>query len=191
MPRHPHHCPHLAPPPVQALYKPAAFFKGMLLPLGEDVGTTLREALIVSSVLSKARDAPLPDTFSPPPTLSRPLSLAHSLPPVHTSPTPHSQPSRSPPAPARCRSRCCTRPWPSSSSPRCHSLARGRSSSGRSSSRSARRQPAPATARPHRSTSPQQLARTAPRPYDYTVLQQHAPQPQRLPSQTAQPRPAA
>jgi essential nuclear protein 1 len=36
----------------KALYKPAAFFKGVLLPLG-DGGTTLREALIVSSVLAK------------------------------------------------------------------------------------------------------------------------------------------
>ena len=36
----------------KALYKPAAFFKGVLLPLGEG-GTTLREALIVCSVLAK------------------------------------------------------------------------------------------------------------------------------------------
>ena len=37
----------------KALYKPAAFFKGILLPLGEEGGCTLREALIVSSVLAK------------------------------------------------------------------------------------------------------------------------------------------
>jgi essential nuclear protein 1 len=36
----------------KALYKPAAFFKGVLLPMA-DGGTTLREALIVSSVLQK------------------------------------------------------------------------------------------------------------------------------------------
>lgn len=36
----------------KALYKPAAFFKGILLPLGES-RCTLREALIVSSVLAK------------------------------------------------------------------------------------------------------------------------------------------
>ena len=34
------------------MYKPAAFFKGILLPLCED-GCTLREAVIVSSVLAK------------------------------------------------------------------------------------------------------------------------------------------
>ena len=38
----------------QALYKPAAFFKGILLPLAEG-RATLREALIVCSVLAKAR----------------------------------------------------------------------------------------------------------------------------------------
>ena len=36
----------------KAMYKPAAFFKGILLPLCED-GCTLREAVIVSSVLAK------------------------------------------------------------------------------------------------------------------------------------------
>ncbi len=36
----------------KALYKPAAFFKGVLLPLG-DGGATLREAIIVCSVLAK------------------------------------------------------------------------------------------------------------------------------------------
>ena len=36
----------------QALYKPAAFFKGVLLPLGES-GAMLREALTVCSVLAK------------------------------------------------------------------------------------------------------------------------------------------
>ena len=34
------------------MYKPAAFFKGILLPLCED-GCTLREAVIVRSVLAK------------------------------------------------------------------------------------------------------------------------------------------
>ena len=37
----------------KALYKPAAFFKGILLPLCESGTCTLREALIISSVLAK------------------------------------------------------------------------------------------------------------------------------------------
>ena len=37
----------------KALYKPAAFFKGILLPLCESGTCTLREALIISSVISK------------------------------------------------------------------------------------------------------------------------------------------
>ena len=37
----------------KALYKPAAFFKGILLPICESGTCTLREALIISSVLSK------------------------------------------------------------------------------------------------------------------------------------------
>merc|ERR1712217_80564 len=37
----------------KALFKPAAFFKGILLPLAME-SCTLREALILSSVLSKA-----------------------------------------------------------------------------------------------------------------------------------------
>jgi essential nuclear protein 1 len=37
----------------KALFKPAAFFKGILLPLCEDSSCTLREAIIVGSVLAK------------------------------------------------------------------------------------------------------------------------------------------
>ena len=37
----------------KALFKPAAFFKGFLLPLCESGTCTLREATIVSSVLAK------------------------------------------------------------------------------------------------------------------------------------------
>jgi essential nuclear protein 1 len=37
----------------KALFKPAAFFKGILLPLCESSNCTLREAIIVGSVLSK------------------------------------------------------------------------------------------------------------------------------------------
>lgn len=37
----------------RALYKPAAFFKGIILPLCEDPETTTREAVIISSVLKK------------------------------------------------------------------------------------------------------------------------------------------
>ncbi|OLY84392.1 Bystin [Smittium mucronatum] len=37
----------------KALYKPAAFFKGILFPLCENDNCTLREAIIISSVLSK------------------------------------------------------------------------------------------------------------------------------------------
>jgi len=37
----------------KSLYKPAAFFKGILFPLCEDGGVTLREAAIIGSVLSK------------------------------------------------------------------------------------------------------------------------------------------
>lgn len=36
----------------KALYKPAAFFKGILVPLCED-GCSLREAVIIGSVLAK------------------------------------------------------------------------------------------------------------------------------------------
>ena len=36
----------------KAMYKPAAFFKGILLPLCED-GCTLREAVIISSIVAK------------------------------------------------------------------------------------------------------------------------------------------
>lgn len=37
----------------KALFKPAAFFKGILLPLCEASNCTLREAIIIGSVLSK------------------------------------------------------------------------------------------------------------------------------------------
>ena len=37
----------------KALFKPAAFFKGVLLPLCEDSNCTLREAIIIGSVLAK------------------------------------------------------------------------------------------------------------------------------------------
>ena len=37
----------------KALFKPAAFFKGILLPLAESGNCTLREATIVSSILAK------------------------------------------------------------------------------------------------------------------------------------------
>lgn len=37
----------------KALFKPAAFFKGILLPLAESGNCTLREAIIVSSILAK------------------------------------------------------------------------------------------------------------------------------------------
>jgi len=37
----------------KALYKPGAFFKGILLPLCESGTCTLREAAIISSVITK------------------------------------------------------------------------------------------------------------------------------------------
>lgn len=37
----------------RALYKPAAFFKGIIIPLCEDEDTTLREAVIIGSILKK------------------------------------------------------------------------------------------------------------------------------------------
>lgn len=36
----------------KALYKPAAFYKGIVLPICEDEGTTLKEASIISGVIS-------------------------------------------------------------------------------------------------------------------------------------------
>ena len=46
--------PHLYEALKRALYKPAAFFKGIVFPLLEE-GTTLKEAAIVASVLSKVK----------------------------------------------------------------------------------------------------------------------------------------
>lgn len=43
----------------KAVYKPAAFFKGLVLPLAEDGNTTLREALVIASVLTRTSIPPL------------------------------------------------------------------------------------------------------------------------------------
>jgi len=50
---------HLYQALAKALFKPAAFFKGILLPLCESGTCTLREATIVSSVLAKCSIPPL------------------------------------------------------------------------------------------------------------------------------------
>lgn len=44
----------------KALFKPVAFFKGFLLPLATDEECTLREALVISSVLQRSHLPPVP-----------------------------------------------------------------------------------------------------------------------------------
>ena len=126
----------------KALYKPAAFFKGVLLPLAE-ARATLREALIVGSVLSKVsvrlRDA------------SRTGRRTSAQP--HSSHTPRASPLR------RCR--CSTRPSRSSSLPRWSTAAPPPSSCASSSSRSTR---CPTASSTHSSTtSPPSASRRAAR----------------------------
>lgn len=48
----------------KALFKPVAFFKGFLLPLASDEECTLREALVIASILQKSHLPPVPTAVS-------------------------------------------------------------------------------------------------------------------------------
>ena len=125
----------------KALYKPAAFFKGVLLPLAE-ARATLREALIVGSVLSKVS-----------------VRGGTRLGPGAAPHTPHSSLTSRSSSLDRCR--CSTRPSRSSSSPRWSTAAPPPSSCASSSSRSTRCPTASST--PSSTTSPPSASRRAAR----------------------------
>jgi len=63
----------------KALYKPTAFYKGVVIPLCESRDCTLREAIVICSVLSKVSIPPIPSSIALMKIAQMPYSGANSL----------------------------------------------------------------------------------------------------------------